>query len=110
LSKFEPLTPFVDNETFDDFVLEVLRDGLKDSVSSCFVLSIFALAAIWGNYPEDERRFTSNAENGSPTRTVAVPEHRFKESSIYFAMAQSRMSYALQDDSLLGVSCYCLMG
>ncbi|CAI6094214.1 unnamed protein product [Clonostachys chloroleuca] len=110
LSKFEPLTPFVDNETFDDLVLEVLRDGLKDSVASCFVLSIFALAAIWGNYPEDERRSTPNAENGSPAHTVAVPEHRFKESSIYFAMAQSRMSYALQDDSLLGVSCYCLMG
>ncbi|VUC35044.1 unnamed protein product [Clonostachys rosea] len=110
LAKFEPLTPFIDNEQFDDLVLEVLRDGLKDSVASCFVLLIFALAAIWGNYPEDERRSTPNTESGSRSHTVAVPEHRLKESSIYFGMAQRRVSYALQDDSLLGVSCYCLMG
>jgi hypothetical protein len=109
ISRVQPLFPFVDVFHVNEHVSEVLRNGFSDSVSSCFVLMIFSLAAIWGRYPDDERRPKLRSD-GEVSQTMALPETRRKESSTYFAMAQSRTSKALLDDSLLGPMCYGMMG
>ncbi|KIX04789.1 uncharacterized protein Z518_05660 [Rhinocladiella mackenziei CBS 650.93] len=63
----------------------VLEHGFGWSASSCLVLLVFALAAVWGHYPDDERRPVASVErrDSYPGRyvTLAVPEHRMEEVS-----------------------------
>lgn len=101
--------PFVPIDKLDASIANIIESGFDWSVSTCLVLAVFSLAAIWGHYPEDERRLVA-PEDTTAAYTVTIPEHRYKESSIYFAMAQRRMSTAMQDDSLIGVVCLCLFG
>ncbi|RFU76503.1 tpa, zn2cys6 transcription factor [Trichoderma arundinaceum] len=99
--------PIVDADQLDAHIAYVLDNGFGWSTTSCLVLLVFALAAIWGNYPDDERRTVeSDAELDLYPRqrvTLAVPDHRMRESLMYITMAQKRMSTAYLDDSLLGV-------
>lgn len=109
IAEFEPMCPIIDISQLDTFIADIIENGFDWSVPSCLVLLVFALAAIWGNYPKDERRIGIPNETRSEY-TVAVPEHRLKESLIYIGMAQKRMSAAMLDDSLLGVVCLCFFG
>lgn len=111
MAKCEPACPIIDVDQLDEYVAIIIEDGFSSTAASCFVLLIFALASIWGNYPNDERRRVASNRAGADTdRTVAVPENRAKESWIYFTMAQRRMPMASMADSLLGVTCFCLFG
>lgn len=109
MAKIEPKFPLFDADRLDAQILEIAETGLGWNVSSCMVLLVFANAAIWGNYPEDERRLV-RIDDTPEYYTLAVPEHRLREASIYFAMAQGRMAAVSLEDSLLGVLCYCLFG
>lgn len=109
MEKFNPKCPIVDASQLDAHVAHVIRKGFDSTAASCLVLLVLALASIWGNYPDDERRIV--ASNGAgETQTMSVPESRAKEARIYFTMAQRRMHTASMDDSLLGVTCFCLFG
>jgi len=114
MTKIQPKNPIIDADQLEEHIADVLENGFGWTASSCLVLLVFALAAIWGNYPEDERRLTEPDEQGSPYSgryiTMAVPEHRLRESLGYFVMAQKRMFAAHLDASLLGVVCFCLLG
>lgn len=114
MTKIQIKNPIVDADQLDAHISYVLDNGFGWSTSSCLVLLVLALAAIWGNYPDDERRTMGSNESGdSDSRqyvTMAVPEHRMKESLMYIDMARKRMSMAYLDDSLLGVVCFCLFG
>lgn len=111
MAKIEPKCPLIDIEQLNTYIFNIAEDGFGWSASSCIVLLVLAMAAIWGHYPQDERRLVvTNSASAREPYTLAIPEHRIKESSIYFAMAQRRMSAASLDDSLLGVLCYCLFG
>jgi hypothetical protein len=112
--KIQIKNPIVDADELDSHIACVLENGFDWSISSCLVLLVCALAAIWGNYPDDERRTATPADGQSSYSgqyiTLAVPDHRMKESLMYIEMAQKRMSMAYLDDSLLGVVCFCLFG
>lgn len=106
--------PIVDPGQLDFYIAQVLENGIEWTASSCLVLVIFALAAIWGNYPEDEtREIPYHEPSFSPQVTyvtISVPEHRIKESLTFLSMARKRISTAYLDDTLLGVQCLCLFG
>ncbi|KXG46867.1 Glycoside hydrolase, superfamily [Penicillium griseofulvum] len=114
MTKIWTKNPIVDPEQLDFHIARVLENGIEWSASSCLVLLIFALAAIWGNYPDDETREVSyNEPSFSPPVTyvtMSVPEHRMKESLTFLSMARKRISTAYLDDTLLGVQCLCLFG
>lgn len=114
MTKIWTKNPIVDSEQLDAYIARVLENGIEWTASSCLVLLVFALAAIWGNYPEDEtREVPCNEPSFSPSATyvtLAVPEHRMKESLTFLAMARKRISSAYLDDTLLGVQCLCLFG
>lgn len=111
MSKIQIKNPIVDADQLDAHIAYVLDNGFGWSTTSCLVLLVFALAAIWGNYPDDERRAVEDSDPYSRQRfTLAVPDHRMRESLMYITMAQKRMSMAYLDDSLLGVVCFCLFG
>lgn len=114
MTKIQPKNPIIDADQLETHINDVLENGFGWSASSCLVLLVFALAAIWGNYPDDERRLIESDEHGNPYSeryiTMAVPDHRLRESLTYFVMAQKRMSAAHLDASLLGVVCFCLFG
>lgn len=114
MSKIQGKNPIVDADQLDAHIAYVLENGFGWSATSCLVLLVFALAAVWGNYPDDERRNIESDEELDlyPRQrvTMAVPDHRMRESLMYIAMAQKRMSTAYLDDSLLGVVCFCLFG
>ncbi|KAJ5185401.1 Glycoside hydrolase superfamily [Penicillium cf. griseofulvum] len=114
MTKIWTKNPIVDPEQLDFYIARVLENGIEWSASSCLVLLIFALAAIWGNYPDDETREVSFNELSfsSPVTymTMSVPEHRMKESLTFLSMARKRISTAYLDDTLLGVQCLCLFG
>ncbi|PNP47807.1 hypothetical protein THARTR1_10492 [Trichoderma harzianum] len=107
MSKIQAKNPIVDADQLDAYIAYVLENGFGWSTTSCLVLLVFALAAVWGNYPDDERRNIESDEELDlyPRQrvTMAVPDHRMRESLMYIAMAQKRMSTAYLDDSLLGV-------
>ncbi|KAJ5817486.1 Glycoside hydrolase superfamily [Penicillium robsamsonii] len=112
VTKIWTKNPIVDPDQLDFYIARVLENGIDWSASSCLVLLIFALAAIWGNYPDDETREVSDNEPSfSPPvtyTTMSVPEHRMKESLTFLSMARKRISTAYLDDTLLGVQCLCL--
>ena len=114
MTQIEPKCPLMDVDQLTAYITQIAEDGFGWSASSCMVLLVLAMAAIWGQYPNDERRLVvANNNNSASAReayTLAVPEHRIKEASIYFAMAERRMSAASLDDSLLGVLCFYLFG
>jgi hypothetical protein len=114
MTKIWTKNPIVDSDQLDIYIARVLENGIDWSASSCLVLLVFALAAIWGNYPDDETREVSyNGPSFIPPATymtMSVPEHRMKESLTFFAMARKRLSTAYLDDTLLGVQCLCLFG
>ena len=114
MTKIQIKNPIVDADQLDAHITHVLDNGFGWSTSSCLVLLVLALAAIWGNYPDDERRTVTSNENGGSDSgqyvTMSMPEHRMKESLMYIDMARKRMSMAYLDDSLLGVVCFCLFG
>ncbi|KAJ5454186.1 Glycoside hydrolasesuperfamily [Penicillium daleae] len=114
MTKIWTKNPIVDPDQLDFYIARVLENGIDWSASSCLVLLIFALAAIWGNYPDDETREVSyNEPSFSPPVTyvtMSVPEHRMKESLTFLSMARKRISTAYLDDTLLGVQCLCLFG
>lgn len=114
MTKIWTKNPIVDPDQLDFYIARVLENGIDWSASSCLVLLILALAAIWGNYPEDEtRELSSNSPSFSPPLTyvtMSVPEHRMKESLTFLSMARKRISCAYLDDTLLGVQCLCLFG
>ncbi|KAK1255586.1 hypothetical protein MKX07_007845 [Trichoderma sp. CBMAI-0711] len=114
MSKIQGKNPIVDADQLDAHIAYVLENGFGWTATSCLVLLVFALAAAWGNYPDDERRHVETHEQLDiyPRHrvTMAVPDHRMRESLMYIAMAQKRMSTAYLDDSLLGVVCFCLFG
>ncbi|KAL4897323.1 putative Zn(II)2Cys6 transcription factor [Aspergillus ambiguus] len=115
MTKIWTKNPIVDPDQLDLCIARVLENGIDWSASSCLVLLVFALAAIWGNYPEDETQEVSYNEPPpfSPAVTyvtMAVPEHRMKESLTFLSMARKRISAAYLDDTLLGVQCLCLFG
>lgn len=116
VTRIEPYYAIIDIQQLDAAITDVDKrnDGINDhafdqSASSCLVLLVLALAAIWGHYPLDERRLVM-LDGTKESYTVSVPEERLERSSIYFAMAQNRMSAAMLDQSLLGVTCFCLFG
>ncbi|KAI9376197.1 hypothetical protein BJX61DRAFT_531032 [Aspergillus egyptiacus] len=108
--------PIVDAEQLESYIARFLETGIDWSASSCLVLLVLALAAIWGTYPEDETREVPVPEPpygiGAPMTyvTISVPDHRMKESLGYLSMARKRISAAYLDNSLLGVQCLCLFG
>ncbi|KAL4911036.1 hypothetical protein BDW74DRAFT_184573 [Aspergillus multicolor] len=108
--------PIIDADQLEAYIAHVLETGIDWSASSCLVLLVLALAAIWGTYPEDETREvpcsepTFGATRPMTYMTVSVPEHRMKESLGYLAMARKRISAAYLDTTLLGVQCLCLFG
>ncbi|EGR49689.1 uncharacterized protein TRIREDRAFT_121121 [Trichoderma reesei QM6a] len=108
MSKIQGKNPIVDADQLDVHIAYVLENGFGWTATSCLVLLVFALAAAWGNYPDDERRHVETHEQLDiyPRHrvTMAVPDHRMRESLMYIAMAQKRMSTAYLDDSLLGVN------
>lgn len=114
MAKIQIKNPIVDADELDSHIACVLENGFDWSTSSCLVLLVLALAAIWGNYPDDDRRTIIHTDGKSSYSsqyiTLAVPDHRMKESLMYIEMAQKRMSMAYLDDSLLGVVCFCLFG
>lgn len=114
MTKIQGKNPIVDADQLDAHIRYVLDNGFGWSATSCLVLLVFALASIWGNYPDDERRTVESDEELDlvPRQrvTMAVPDHRMRESLMYITMAQKRMSTAYLDDSLLGVVCFCLFG
>lgn len=114
MSKIQGKNPIVDADQLDAHIAHVLDNGFGWSATSCLVLLVFALAAVWGNYPDDERRSVETDEEldlyPRQRLTMALPDHRMRESLMYIAMAQKRMSTAYLDDSLLGVVCFCLFG
>lgn len=111
MAQIEPKCPLIDVEQLNAYISNIAEDGFGWSASSCMVLLVLAMAAIWGQYPNDERRLVvSSSSSAREPYTLAIPEHRIKESSIYFAMAQRRLSAASLDDSLLGVLCHYLFG
>lgn len=114
MTKIQGKNPIVDADQLDSHIKYVLENGFGWSATSCLVLLVFALASIWGNYPDDERRTVESDEELDliPRQrvTMAVPDHRMRESLMYITMAQKRMSTAYLDDSLLGVVCFCLFG
>ena len=114
MTKIQIKNPIVDAELLDTHITSVLDNGFGWSAGSCMILLVFALAAVWGNFPDDERRPLTPDEIGESrerrTITLNIPEHRMKESLIYMAMAHKRMSAAYLDDSLLSVVCFCLFG
>ncbi|EED17953.1 conserved hypothetical protein [Talaromyces stipitatus ATCC 10500] len=117
MTKIQIKNPIVDADELDEHLTRALEKGFDWSPSSCLVLLVLSLAAIWGNYPQDDRRTTLacivSPEGFQQKReyvTNAVPEHRMRESLGYFSMAKERMSTAYLDDSLLGVACFCLFG
>ncbi|KAL2854427.1 hypothetical protein BJY01DRAFT_231852 [Aspergillus pseudoustus] len=114
ITKIWPKNPIVDEDQLDSYIARVLETGIDWSAASCLLLLVFALAAIWGHYPEDETREVPCTEPtfGAPMTyvTLSVPEHRMKESLAYLSMARKRMSAAYLDNSLLGVQCLCLFG
>ncbi|CAG8052384.1 unnamed protein product [Penicillium nalgiovense] len=114
MTKIWTKNPIVDPDQLDFYIARVLENGIDWSASSCLVLLIFALAAIWGDYPDDEtREVPYNEPSFSPPvtyMTISVPEHRMKESLTFLSMARKRISTAYLDDTLLGVQCLCLFG
>ncbi|KAF3385148.1 putative beta-glucosidase H [Penicillium rolfsii] len=114
MTKIWTKNPIVDSDQLDFYIARVLENGIDWSASSCLVLLILALAAIWGNYPDDEtRELSSITPSFSPPLTyltMSVPEHRMKESLAFLSMARKRISTAYLDDTLLGVQCLCLFG
>lgn len=114
MTKIQGKNPIVDADQLDAHIRYVLDNGFGWSATSCLVLLVFALASAWGNYPDDERRTIESDEELDlyPRQriTMAVPDHRMRESLMYITMAQKRMSTAYLDDSLLGVVCFCLFG
>ncbi|KAJ5825627.1 hypothetical protein N7474_002765 [Penicillium riverlandense] len=114
MTKIWTKNPIVDPDQLDSYIARVLENGIEWTASSCLVLLVFALAAIWGNYPEDEtRQAPCNDPSFKPSVTyvtLAVPEHRMKESLTFLTMARKRISSAYLDDTLLGVQCLCLFG
>ncbi|OQE80112.1 hypothetical protein PENNAL_c0048G00727 [Penicillium nalgiovense] len=114
MTKIWTKNPIVDPDQLDFYIARVLENGIDWSASSCLVLLIFALAVIWGDYPDDEtREVPYNEPSFSPPvtyMTISVPEHRMKESLTFLSMARKRISTAYLDDTLLGVQCLCLFG
>lgn len=110
VTKIEPYYAIIDIQQLDAAIAAVGQDDDFDqSASSCLVLLVLSLAEIWGTYPQDERQFRmSDGNQGS--YTMALHEDRLEFSSTYFAMALRRMSAAMMDQSLLGVTCFCLFG
>ncbi|KAJ5882605.1 uncharacterized protein N7529_001277 [Penicillium soppii] len=99
MTKIWTKNPIVDPEQLDFYIAQVLENGIDWSTASCLVLLIFALAAIWGDYPDDETREVSyNEPSFSPPVTyftMSVPEHRMKESLTFLSMARKRISTAI---------------
>ncbi|KAL3460299.1 glycosyl hydrolase family 3 N terminal domain-containing protein [Aspergillus heterothallicus] len=114
MTKIWPKNPIVDEDQLESYIARVLETGIDWSAASCLLLLVFALAAIWGHYPEDETREVPCPEPTFGAQmtyvTLSVPEHRMKESLAYLCMARKRMSAAYLDNSLLGVQCLCLFG
>ncbi|KAI2786154.1 putative beta-glucosidase H [Penicillium oxalicum] len=114
MTKVWTKNPIIDAEQLDFYIARVLENGIDWSASSCLLLLVFALAAIWGNYPDDETREISYSEPsfGRPVTylTMSIPEERLKESLAFLSMARQRLYTAYLDDSLLGVQCLCLFG
>lgn len=110
MTKIQVKNPIMDADQLNDHIRYVLEHGFGWSTTSCLVLLVFALAAIWGNYPDDERHTVEVDPSQIRRITIAVTDHRMRESLMYITMAQKRMSTAYLDDSLLGVVCFCLFG
>ncbi|KAH7322572.1 hypothetical protein B0I35DRAFT_184175 [Stachybotrys elegans] len=108
IERIQNKAPIVDEDQLDIHIAVAQSESFGWSASSCLVLVVLAIGAIWGNYPDDERRLVPTSDTAA--YTVAVPEHRLRESSIYLAMAEKRMAVAYSDDSLVGVVCFCLFG
>ncbi|KAK1145189.1 hypothetical protein N8T08_004622 [Aspergillus melleus] len=114
LAKIWTKNPIVDAGQLDSYIANVLENGIDWSASSCLLLLVFALAAVWGNYPEAETRTIachepSFAQQGTYV-SLSVPECRMKESLAFVSMARKRLSAAYMDESLVGVQCLCLLG
>lgn len=114
LTRIWTKNPIVDADQLDLYIANVLENGIDWSASSCLLLLVFALAAIWGNYPEAETRTMACNEPSFAPRgayvTLSVPECRMKESLAFVSMARKRLSAAYMDESLVGVQCLCLFG
>lgn len=116
MRKIQIKNPIVDACELDNHLTKVLEKGFDWSASSCLVLLVLSLAAIWGDYPHNDRRTNIDcivSHEGFKQAgfvTNSVPRHRMKESWGYFSMAKERMSTAQLDDTLLGVVCFCLFG
>ncbi len=114
MTKIQIKNPIVDADHLDAHITHVLENGFEWSTASCLVLLVFALASIWGNYPDDERRIIALDDQPDlhvkRRTTMAIPDDRMRESLIYLNMAQKRLAVAYLDDSLFGVVCFCLFG
>jgi hypothetical protein len=123
LTRMHDKTPLLEREEVRARFNAVIAKGeYEHSADACLILSIMALAAVWGHYPDDARRLRSSIatpasidESSTPSTmqaeyTMSVPEHQFKESSIYLSMAHQRMAAAYTEDSPVGVLCFQFLG
>ena len=109
IAEIDNKSPMISKLQLSCYAAEAIERGFDFSASSCLVLLTLALAAIWGCYPDDERRLL-DTEDEQGGYTMRIPENRFNESSTFFKMARSRMPAAMMDQSLVGVVCFILFG
>lgn len=114
MAKIQIKNPIVDAEQLDLHIAHILEHGFGWTSTSCLVLLVLALAAIWGNYPDDFRpqlpRKSSRNDLDALRVPLDIPDERMNESLAYLSMAQKRLFAAQMDDSLVGVVCFCLCG
>ncbi|KAK8130498.1 glycosyl hydrolase [Apiospora kogelbergensis] len=102
IAEIDNKSPMIGKKQLNWYVNEAIQRGFDSSASSCLVLLTFALASVWGCYPNDERQLL-DPEDEQGGCTMCIPDDRFKESSTFFNMARNRMPAAMMDQSLDGV-------
>jgi hypothetical protein len=106
-------TPIIDSAQLQENLDSISRHGIDSSASSCLIAVVCALAAIWGNFPEDDVREATFDDDGDistePRMSLSVPDHRIAESLLYLELARKRMSAAHLDNTLVSVQCFALL-
>ncbi|CAG8881885.1 unnamed protein product [Penicillium nalgiovense] len=70
MTKIWTKNPIVDPDQLDFYIARVLENGIDWSASSCLVLLIFALAAIWGIIPTMKRARSRTMNRHSVHRSL----------------------------------------
>ena len=114
MTKIYIKSPIVDADQLHGYFSNIAERGIDRSASSCLVMLVCAIAAIWGCFPDPDTRTLPRRgapfSSASTYVSLSVPDDRMMESLKYLDMARKMMGSAYLDDSLLGVQCYCLSG